>query len=115
MPHFVIDCSESLLEKHDAVAINGHVHKAAHSTGLFADGANIQVRLMPFKDSFMAGKKAETMHVFASILEGRTKDQKLALSKAVITTLAELFPEVETIGMDVRDLEKGVGFSKKRL
>ena len=37
------------------------------------------------------------------------------LSKAVITTLAELFPDVENIGMDVCDLEKGVGFSKKKL
>jgi len=55
------------------------------------------------------------MHVFASILEGRTKEQKLDLSKSVITALAGLFPDVENIGMDIADLEKGVGFSKKRL
>ena len=115
MPHFVIDCSESLLSTHDAVTINEQVHKSASSTGLFGDGANIQVRLNPFKDSFMAGKKVETMHVFASILEGRTKEQKLDLSKTVIKTLAGMFPDVENIGMDVIDLEKGVGFNKKKL
>lgn len=114
MPHFVIDCSESLLDTHNAVAINEKVHAAANATGLFGEAA-IQVRLNPFKDSFMGGQKVETMHVFASILEGRTKEQKLDLSKAVITTLAELFPAVENIGMDVCDLEKGVGFSKKKL
>ncbi|PWQ96829.1 5-carboxymethyl-2-hydroxymuconate Delta-isomerase [Leucothrix arctica] len=114
MPHFVIDCSESLLSTHDAEAINLHVHKAANSTELFGE-SNIQVRLVPFSNSFMGGKKVESIHVFASILEGRTKEQKLALSKAVITALAEMFPDVETIGMDVCDLEKGVGFSKKKL
>lgn len=113
MPHFVIDCSEGLLEKHDAKAIATHVFKAAQSTGLFGD--NIQVRLNPFKDSLFNGEPADTMHVFASILEGRTKEQKLDLSKSVIKALADLFPEVEVIGMDVFDLEKGVGFSKKRL
>lgn len=115
MPHFVIDCSESLLSTNDAVTIYEQVHKAAHSTGLFGDGAAIQVRLNSFKDSFMGGKKIETMQVFASILEGRTKEQKLDLSKTVITTLAEMFPDVENIGMDVLDLDKGVGFNKKKL
>ncbi|RVU86649.1 5-carboxymethyl-2-hydroxymuconate isomerase [Leucothrix sargassi] len=114
MPHFVIDCSESLLEKHDAETIYTRVHNAANSTELFGE-SNIQVRLVPFSSNFMGGKKVESIHVFASILEGRTKEQKLALSKAVIINLAELFPEVEIIGMDVLDLEKGVGFTKKRL
>ena len=115
MPNFIIDCSESLLEKHEVAVINEKVYEAALSSGLFADGANIQVRLNPYKDSFMAGKRNEGMHVFARILEGRTKEQKLDLSKKVITVLAELFPDVENIGMDVLDLDKGVGFSKKRL
>lgn len=114
MPHFVIDCSESLLSKHDAETINQHVYAAAASSGLFNE-SSIQVRLNSFSNSIMGGKKVESMHVFASILEGRTKEQKLALSKAVIVALAELFPEVETIGIDVGNLEKGVGFSKKKL
>ena len=115
MPHFVIDCSESLLSTHDVADISEQVYNAAQSTGLFGDGANIQVRLNTFKESYMAGKKLETMHVFASILEGRTKEQKRDLSKSVITALAGLYPDVEIIGMDVIDLTKGVGFSKKKL
>ena len=114
MPHFVIDCSENLLSTHSIETINTHVHKAANLTGLFGE-SNIQVRVNSFKDSFMGGVKTDTIHVFARILEGRTKEQKLDLSKAVITALAELYPDVENIGIDVRDLEKGVGFTKKKL
>jgi len=115
MPHFIIDCSENLFSNQDVDTIHENVHKAAQSTGLFGDGANIQVRLNPYQNWFMAGKKVDAIHVFARILEGRTKEQKLDLSKTVIKTLAEMFPEVETIAMDVINLDKGVGFNKNKL
>jgi 5-carboxymethyl-2-hydroxymuconate isomerase len=44
--------------------------------------------------------------VFANIMEGRTTEQKKALSENVARTLKELLPAVEIISMNIRDFEK---------
>lgn len=114
MPHFVVDCSKSLAAIQDGQSIAKQVHSAANSTGLFSE-ANIQVRINFYDDYSVGNIKEDFIHVFAHILEGRTAEQKLALSKTVIKQLAEIFPQVATIGIDIKDLEKGTGFSKNKL
>jgi len=114
MPHFVVDCSESVLSVNDAATITKEVHGAAVSTGLFKEG-NIQVRVSPFTDYTVGGEKTDFIHVFGAILEGRTPEQKKALSVAVTQALADLFPSVDQIGVNIRDLEKGTGCSKASL
>lgn len=114
MPHFVVDCSKSVTALHDGQTIAKQVHLAANSTGLFSE-ANIQVRINCFDDYSVGNNKQDFIQVFAHILEGRTAEQKLDLSKAVIKQLAEMFPKVATIGIDIKDLEKGTGFSKNKL
>jgi len=47
MPHFVMDCSESVLEYHDEEFIIEQIHLIANSTGLFDEG-DIKVRMNPF-------------------------------------------------------------------
>ena len=114
MPHFVLDCSKSILSIHDGETITKKVHVAANSTGLFGE-KNVQVRINTFDDYRKGNEKQDFIQVFASILEGRTPEQKLELSKAVIKELADMFPQVETIGIDILDLEKGTGFNKTKL
>jgi len=114
VPHFVVDCSEAILSAHDEASINTAIHKAANSSGLFNE-SNIQVRINAFKTNLVGNNKVDFIQVFASILEGRTKDQKAGLSRAVVETLVEMFPEVEIIGIDILDLEKGAGFNKGML
>ena len=114
MPHFVVDCSESILSTHAEETINEQLHQAANSTGLFSEG-NIQVRVKAYSANLVGGKKQEFIQVFASILEGRTKEQKQALSQTVVAKLVEMFPEVQEIGMNIRDMEKGTGCSKSKL
>jgi len=114
MPHFVIDCSNSVLSLHDGETITKQVHIAANSTGLFSE-ANVQVRVVPFNDYRKGNEKQDFIHVFASILEGRTPEQKLELSKAVIKELAGMFPDVPHVGIDIQDIQKGTGFSKASL
>ena len=114
MPHFVVDCSESVLSTHDEAAICERVHRAAFSTGLFSE-ANIQVRVVPFKYNLVGNESKEFMQIFASILAGRTDEQKAALSKTVVKQLVDMFPNVTTIGMDILDLEKGTGFNRGML
>lgn len=114
MPHFVVDCSKNILSTHDGETICKQVHLAANASGLFSE-KNIQVRVNTFEHYRVGNIEQESIHVFASILEGRTPEQKLSLSKIVIEKLAEIFPQVATIGIDIKNLEKGSGFNKNKL
>ena len=106
MPHFVIDCSQELLDQQPEMEILTHVHEVAVASGLF-DPGDIKVRLRP-NSSYFVGGSLETrfIHVFADIMEGRSTEQKAALSKAVVEQLKALFPDVPFIAMNVRDFEK---------
>ena len=108
MPHFIIDCSESILSLADPDELMRSVYAAAESTGLFArSGAGgIKVRLRPYRHFSNVDAEEHFVHVFANIMEGRTTEQKRALSERVIRTLKELLPSVEIISMNVRDFEK---------
>jgi len=106
MPHFVIDCSQHILELQEPNTIVQEVHHAANNTGLFNE-ADIKVRLNPFKDHYLVGgKKGDFIHVFAHIMEGRNTIQKTTLSKAVVTKLKSMFPDVPFIAININDFEK---------
>ncbi|MGS0534847.1 5-carboxymethyl-2-hydroxymuconate Delta-isomerase [Pseudoalteromonas sp. SaAl2] len=114
MPHFVIDCASSVLDEHDEMTINKAIHKVAHSTDLFVE-SDIKVRVNPF-DSYLVGNKQEPfIHVFTHIMQGRTTEQKAALSKAVVTMLNDKFPEVANIAMNINDFEKATYCNKAQL
>ena len=51
-------------------------------------------------------KTGEEKRYFANIMEGRTTEQKKALSEKVIHALKELLPAVVIISMNIRDFEK---------
>jgi 5-carboxymethyl-2-hydroxymuconate isomerase len=105
MPHFVLDCSQSVLASHHEEDIIEQVHHVAHATGLFDEG-DIKVRLNPFKTFIVGNKQDDFIHVFAHIMQGRTTEQKANLSKEVVTKLVELFPDVTNIAMNISDFEK---------
>lgn len=106
MPHFVIDCSKEILTNLSEHEVNQHIHDVAVASGLFDEG-DIKVRMRPF-ETYMVGGSSDTafIHVFASIMEGRTTEQKAALSKSVVKKLKGLFPAVSFIAMNVNDFEK---------
>lgn len=104
MPHFIIDCSENVLNEASAELIMQEVYNAAESTNLFAKG-DIKVRMNPFKD-YNIGASESFIHVFGNIMEGRTDKEKLNLSKSIVSALKRLLPTVPIISMNVRDFEK---------
>lgn len=112
MPHFVIDCSSDILDLENPKTILEKLHLAATNSGLF-DEVDIKVRLNPFKDSYIVGGKTESfIHVFANIMEGRTTKQKANLSKAIVSTLKALFPNIPFIAINIRDFEKATYCNK---
>ncbi|MFN0200777.1 MAG: 5-carboxymethyl-2-hydroxymuconate Delta-isomerase [Bacteroidia bacterium] len=105
MPHFVIDCSQNILDIKTPQEIMEAVYLTAESTGLFTKG-DIKVRIRPF-EYFKLGEGKDTfIHVFANIMEGRSIEQKRDLSHKITTTLKTMFPEVPIISINVIDFEK---------
>ncbi|WP_411893893.1 5-carboxymethyl-2-hydroxymuconate Delta-isomerase [Winogradskyella sp. A2] len=112
MPHFVIDCSENILDLNAVDDTLLKVHKAAADSGLF-DEDDIKVRFNTFKDNYLVGgNKKDFIHVFANIMEGRTTEQKANLSNEIISKLKAIFPSIEFIAINIRDFEKSTYCNK---
>lgn len=108
MPHFVIDCSDSVSSLADPDELMRAVYTAAVSTGLFATAGvgGIKVRLRPYRYFINVDAHEHFVHVFAYIMEGRTQEQKKTLSESVVRALKELLPTVDIVSMNVADFEK---------
>lgn len=111
MPHFVIDCSENILNLKSPEKIMQAVYDTAESTGLF-DPVDIKVRINPFRYYNTGNTKDDFIHIFANIMEGRTTDQKSNLSKKIISQLKVMFPEVPILSINIRDFEKATYCNK---
>ncbi|WP_108868047.1 5-carboxymethyl-2-hydroxymuconate Delta-isomerase [Aquimarina aquimarini] len=105
MPHFILDCSEHILELKTPEEIIQAVYNTAHATGLFAKG-DIKVRINPYKYYTIGNTKNDFIHVFGNLMEGRNEAQKANLSKKVIQTLKTMFPDVPILSINLRDFEK---------
>jgi 5-carboxymethyl-2-hydroxymuconate isomerase len=108
MPHLVIHCSESVTRLAAPEVLLDTVFEAAASTGLFASSGvgGIKVRLDTFRHYRLVEDREHFVHVFGYIMEGRTSEQKQALSTAVVGALTRLLPTVEIISMNVADFER---------
>lgn len=114
MPHFVIDCSEDIVVMKSPEEIMQNVYNTAESTQLF-DKGDIKVRINPFKHYNIGNSKDDFIHIFANIMEGRTTSQKAKLSKAVVTELKKMFPNVPIISINIRDFEKATYCNKSMI
>ncbi|PCJ42788.1 MAG: 5-carboxymethyl-2-hydroxymuconate isomerase [SAR86 cluster bacterium] len=114
MPHFVMDCSETVFESHNEDFIIEQVHLAANSTGLFNEN-DIKVRLNPFQKYSVGNKREDFIHIFVYIMQGRTTEQKAKISHTVVTKLAALFPDIPNIAVNINDFEKATYCSRAML
>ncbi|GAA5139672.1 hypothetical protein [Thalassotalea piscium] len=53
--------------------------------------------------------------MFSHIMEGRSTEQKTELSRCIVQKLAEMFPHVHNIAMNVQDFEKATYTNKSML
>ncbi len=114
MPHFIIDCSENVLSLAREEAILNAVHKAANATGLFKSN-DIKVRIRAFKKYAVGNTKKNFIHVFGNIMEGRSTESKAGLSKAIVSKLKSMFPEIPVISINIREFEKATYFNRDML
>ena len=105
MPHFVVHCSENVLAVRPVDEMMRAVHDTAEATGLFRPG-DIKVRVQGFTHYNVANTSNDFIHVFGNIMGGRTIEQRASLSRAVISKLTAMYPEVPVISMNVFEFEK---------
>lgn len=111
MPHFIIDCSEHLLNLKSPKEIMQKIYNAAENSSLFKKG-DIKVRIKPYKYYNNGNTDDNFIHIFANIMEGRTVLQKANLSKSIITELKTIFPKTPIISINIRDFEKATYCNK---
>lgn len=114
MPHFVLDCSAEILDTHPEPYIAERIHAVAAESGLF-NIEDIKVRINPYATYLVGGKREPFMHVFASVMEGRSTGQKAALSRSTVQCLAVMFPNVKYIAMSISEFEKAVYCNRNML
>ena len=66
MPHFIIDCSEDIINLRTPGEIMQAVYDAAESTGLFAEN-DIKVRIDPYRH-YKLGRGKRISSIFLGIL-----------------------------------------------
>src|SRR5215211_5327912 len=105
MPHFIIDCSENIIQQKSPDEIMQAVYDVAEATRLFATN-DIKVRLRPYQYFKLGGDKKDFIHIFGNIMEGRSTEQKANLSKKIIERLNEIFPDISFLSINIREFEK---------
>jgi 5-carboxymethyl-2-hydroxymuconate isomerase len=113
MPHFIIDCSENVIQQKSPDEIMQAVYDVAEATGLFAVG-DIKVRLRPYQYFMVATGKTDFIHIFAHIMQGRSAEQKANLSRKIIQRLNDLFPDMTVLSINIQDIDKAT-YSNKAL
>lgn len=113
MPHFIIDCSESVIQQKSPDEIMQAVYDVAEASGLFAED-DIKVRLRPYQYFKLGKNKKDFIHIFGNIMEGRNAEEKANLSKKIIERLNEMFPDISILSINIREFEKAT-YSNKAL
>ncbi|KXH85815.1 5-carboxymethyl-2-hydroxymuconate Delta-isomerase [Chryseobacterium kwangjuense] len=111
MPHFIIECSQDILQQRSPDEIMDAVYKAADSTGLFAPN-DIKVRLQPYQYYRLGDHKKNFLHVFGYIMEGRDTGQKADLSKKICSQLAALLQDIAFLSVNIDEFEKATYCNK---
>ncbi|MDR6463369.1 5-carboxymethyl-2-hydroxymuconate Delta-isomerase [Chryseobacterium sediminis] len=113
MPHFIIDCSQDILQLRTPEELMDALYEVADATGLFAPN-DIKVRLQPYQYYRLGTGKKNFLHVFGYIMEGRTTEQKAYLSRQISTRLSELLTDISFLSVNMNDFEAAT-YSNKAL
>ncbi len=105
MPHFILESSPAIYRSHSRQQTMLDIHDIAVQSKLF-NPDDIKVRIHTYTDYLTAGSDAPFIHIFAHIMEGRTTEQKNALSHGVVCMLQEAFPDVPVISMNIYEFDR---------
>ncbi len=114
MPHIVLECAEDILARYSGEDLIMQVHATVLASQLFNE-QDIKIRVKSYNDYAVGGKHEAFIHLFATIMPGRTVDQRAQLSKAVVVKLVEMFPDIKHITMSIDEFEKETFFNRRMI
>lgn len=106
MPHLIIEASENLKASIKAKNLMSELHKLMLDSELFKVNA-IKSRYK-FTDEYVIGDKSINSFIYlqVSLLEGRSPEQLKALGESLYKKLQEIFPEEQSLSLELREMPK---------
>ncbi len=104
MPHCIIEYSKDLEGKIEPSALISAVHKGAVASELF-DESHIKTRTRSYVNYQTGTGDNAFIHVTASILSGRTVEQKKSLSNSILAQLENLAISAVIMTVQICDIE----------
>lgn len=111
MPHFILEHANALPTEQDITdAMDIALERGASMDFLGRD--NIKVRVTPHSHVLFGDGRTSFLHITAYILDGRSDAQKSELATALLDGLGARFPNIESLTVDVRDMNR-VAYKKR--
>jgi 5-carboxymethyl-2-hydroxymuconate isomerase len=105
MPHCIIDYSEDVATEVDIDRLMEAVHLGALDSGLFPE-YDIKTRAIAFAQHRTGQTQDSFVHVALHLLDGRSDEQKVALSEGVLARIEPLLPRVVSVGVEICDMHR---------
>ena len=105
MPHCIIDCSQALVVQLGEQQLLAAVHDTLDAFGVFKPG-DIKVRLNGYAHYRCGHTQDDFVHVALYLFAGRSAAQQREFASATLAALIALFPQVEALSMDVREMPR---------
>ena len=105
MPHCTIEYASCLAQQIQPNALMQLVYQATADSGLF-DADNIKTRCIGFEHHLRGDQALAFIHVTLRILNGRSVEQKQALSQAVLDALKQTQLQAVSFTVDVREMQR---------
>lgn len=107
MPHVILEYAAPVARKTDLKQLLADIHAAVRASGLFEPGA-IKSRCVAY-DRYQVGDAAEGAdfaHTSLWILDGRPVAVRQALGRSVLAVMRAALPDVTSLTVDVREMER---------
>ncbi|MTI10472.1 5-carboxymethyl-2-hydroxymuconate Delta-isomerase [Curvivirga aplysinae] len=104
MPHFRIEYSRDVEERHDIGDAVKNAFAAGVKTGEMTADA-LKVRATPYDHHMINVDGGSFVHMTVYLLEGRTVEQKDKIGNILLESLSESFSTVTSVSIDFRDME----------
>lgn len=105
MPHCIVEYSADLKAHVDIQQVLRQLFDLLEKSAEF-DSAAIKLRAQPYSDVFSGLADHSFMHIRLHILSGRSPQQKLALTSAIVNGLSAQLAMVKSLSAEVVDIQR---------
>jgi len=105
MPHVIIEHSADVAGQIEIEQLMAAAHDATMSSGLFPEH-DIKTRATAYQYHRTGQTRDSFLHVAVHLLDGRSDEQKCALSETILAAIEPLLPDVASVGVEIIDIHR---------